>query len=107
MTTREFLLFGPRPLAKMDKSDRVRACYQHACLRYIGGKYLTNTSVRERFGIQPHNMAIASRLIREALDAGAIAPDDPDAPPKMRRYVPAWAARLAINGSLNRYLTGT
>jgi ATP-dependent DNA helicase RecG len=33
---------------------------------------MTNASLRERFGIEEKNKATASRLIREALDAGMI-----------------------------------
>ena len=85
------VLFAPRPLSSMDKADRVRAVYLHACLRYVNRKYLTNTTVRERFGIEPHNIATASRLIREAVEAGLVVAYDPDAAPKLMRYVPAWA----------------
>jgi ATP-dependent DNA helicase RecG len=75
----------------MEKADRVRAVYLHACLRYVNREHMTNTSVRERFGIEPHNSATASRLIREALDADVIIPFDPDAAPKLMRYIPYWA----------------
>jgi len=85
------VLFAPRPLSRMDKADRVRAVYLHACLRYVNRQYLTNTSVRERFGIEPQNIATASRLIREAVEGGAIVPYDADAAPKLMRYVPGWA----------------
>jgi hypothetical protein len=33
-----------------------------------------------------------SRFIREAVEAGAIVPADPEAAPKLRRYLPFWAA---------------
>lgn len=36
------VLFAPRPLSKMNRADRVRAVYLHACLRYVGRKYVTN-----------------------------------------------------------------
>ena len=85
------VLFAPRPLSRMDKADRVRAIYLHACLRYVNREYLNNTSVRERFRIEPQNIATASRLIREAVEAGVILPYDPDAAPKLMRYVPVWA----------------
>lgn len=85
------VLFAPRPLARMDRAERVRAAYLHACLQYVNRKYLTNTSVRQRFGVEPRNSAKASRLIAEAVEAGAIAPDDPTAAPKLMRYVPWWA----------------
>ena len=29
------VLFAHKPLSAMDKADRVRACYLHACLRYV------------------------------------------------------------------------
>ena len=45
----------------MDRDDRIRACYLHACLKYVNREYLTNSSVRERFGIDPRNIALASR----------------------------------------------
>lgn len=85
-------LFAPQPLTKMDIADRVRAVYLHACLRYVNREYLTNTSVRERFGIEPQNIAAASRLIREAIEVGLIVADDPNAGPKFMRYIPIWAA---------------
>lgn len=85
-------LFAHKPLSAMDKADRVRACYLHACLRYVTRKPMTNTSVRERFGIEDQNIATASRLIREAVEAGAIVPYDPEAAPKLMRYIPFWAA---------------
>ena len=86
------VLFAPRPLANMDKRERVRAAYLHACLRYVNREYLTNTSMRARFGIEVKNSAKASRLIAEAVKDGAIVPADPKAAPKLMRYVPWWAA---------------
>ena len=85
------VLFAHRPLTKMDKADRIRAVYLHACLRYVNREHMTNTSVRERFGIELKNSAIASRLIREAVDADVVLPYDPDAAPKLMRYIPFWA----------------
>lgn len=85
------VLFAHRLLTKMDKADRVRAVYLHACLRYVNREHMTNTTVRERFGIAEKNSATASRLIREAISAGYIVPYDSDAAPKLMRYLPIWA----------------
>ncbi len=85
------VLFAHRPLTRMDKEDRIRATYLHACLRFVSRDFMTNATVRNRFGIEPQNMALASRLIREAVDSGAVLPHDPGAAPKLRKYVPAWA----------------
>jgi ATP-dependent DNA helicase RecG len=85
------VLFAHRPLARMDKSDRVRACYQHAGLRYVNREFMTNSSVRQRFGIEQRNSATASRLIKEAVEAGVILPYDEAAAPKQMKYIPWWA----------------
>lgn len=84
-------LFAPRALTSMESADRVRAVYLHACLRYVQREFMTNSSLRERFGIDPKNSATATRLMKEALKAGAVRLHDSDAPPKLRRYVPHWA----------------
>ena len=85
------VLFAHRPLREMDKSDRVRACYLHACLKYVNRDYLTNASIRERFGIDPKNKAMASRYIGQAVEAGMIKPFDESAARSMMKYVPFWA----------------
>jgi len=86
------VLFEHRSLNDMDKADQIRACYFHACLKYVVRDFLTNSSIRTRFGIKAQNRSIASRLIRDALDAGMIALHDLSAAPKIRKYVPWWAA---------------
>lgn len=50
-----------------------------------------NASVRKRFGIGDANSAMASRLLKEAEQARVIRQFDPEAAPKLRRYVPHWA----------------
>lgn len=84
-------LFAPRPLNRMEPGDRVRAVYLHACLRYVQREFMTNTSLRERFGIDAKNSAQASRLIKEALGSGVIRLHDPEVALKLRKYVPHWA----------------
>jgi predicted HTH transcriptional regulator len=85
------VLFAHRPLTEMDKADRVRACYLHACLKWVMRDCLTNASLRERFGIEEKNKATISRYIREAVESGSIKPFDDAAARKMMKYVPFWA----------------
>ena len=85
------VLFAYKTLSGMDRADRIRACYLHACLKYMQRDYLTNTSLRERFGIDEKNRAMASRLIRDAMKADALVAYDPEASPKHMKYVPWWA----------------
>ncbi|MDL2279261.1 transcriptional regulator [Desulfovibrio sp. OttesenSCG-928-G11] len=84
-------LFAHKPLNEMDKAERVRACYLHACLKWVNRDYLTNASLRERFGVERKNMATVSRYIREAVAAKAIRPFADDASRKQMKYVPFWA----------------
>ena len=85
------VLFSHKSLTEMDKDDRVRACYLHACLKYVMRDFLTNASLRERFGVKEKNKASVSRYIREAIQAGLIKPFDEDAARKSMKYVPSWA----------------
>ena len=89
------VLFAHKTLSAMDKNDRVRACYLHACLKYVNRDYLTNTSLRERFGIEEKNSAAASRLIKEAVETGVIVPYDPETSKRYMKYVPWWASARA------------
>ena len=84
------VLFAHKDLKEMDKEERVRAVYLHACLRYVNRMYLTNTSVRERFGIKQENKAIASRLIKDTLEAEMIRLVNENIADKLRAYIPYW-----------------
>ncbi|MCW2795165.1 ATP-binding protein, partial [Nocardioides sp.] len=90
-THTKVVLFAPRTLTKMQKDDRIRAVYLHACLRSVVHQQTTNSSIRQRFGISDNNAATASRLIKEALEAGSIVPYDPGAGKRAMSYVPYWA----------------
>lgn len=52
---------------------------------------MTNSSLRERFGIPPKNASMVSRLINEARESNLIRPYDPDAAKKSMKYLPYWA----------------
>jgi ATP-dependent DNA helicase RecG len=84
------IIFFYKPLFEMDKTDRVRACYLHACLKWAMRDYLTNSSLRKRFGVEERNKATTSRYIKEAVETGLIKAYDEDAAPKLRKYVPYW-----------------
>ncbi|MDH6290866.1 ATP-binding protein [Rhodococcus opacus] len=84
-------LFSHRAPNEMDREDRIRAVYLHACLKNVSGERLTNKSLRERFRLSDKESSTASSYIREALDAGFIVPHDPTAGRKHMQYVPWWA----------------
>ena len=76
----------------MDKNDKIRATYLHACLKYVQRESLTNSSLRERFGIQKENSAMVSRIIKDAVEEKVIKPVEQESESrKHARYVPFWA----------------
>lgn len=86
------VLFAHQDLSRMDKLDRVRACYQHCCLLYVSNRLMTNSTLRERFQIKEADYPVASRIIRDTIAAMLIRPEDPESKSrKHARYVPFWA----------------
>jgi predicted HTH transcriptional regulator len=85
-------LFAPRSFAQMSPTERREACYQHAVLRHVSGKTMTNTTLRERMKMPEKQRSMVSVLIQEALDQGLIKPADPENKSrKFAEYVPSWA----------------
>jgi predicted HTH transcriptional regulator len=85
-------IFGPQPVDRMSRADRVRAGYQHCCLRYVMNEKMSNQSLRERFRLPEERAETVSRIIRDCIDAGLIRPDNPDSGSKRyARYLPFWA----------------
>lgn len=83
------VLFAPRRFAEMTPEERIRACYQHAGLKWVSGDRMTNSTLRERFGISSQNAAQASVIIKQTLAADLIRSADPQHP--RSGYVPVWA----------------
>ena len=75
----------------MEIDDRIRACYLHACLKYVNRDYMTNSTLRGRFGIDVHNSAVASRIIPETIEAGFVRPYETQKSRKYAKYVPFWS----------------
>jgi hypothetical protein len=76
----------------MSPTERREACYQHAVLRHVSGKTMTNTTLRERMKMPEKQRSMVSVLIQEALDQGLIKPADPENKSrKFAEYVPSWA----------------
>ncbi len=96
--TRVFL-FAYKDLKDLGKRDRIRACYLHACLCRVDNREMTNASLRKRFGIADQNAAIASRLIKEAIEDRKIVVKDPSAGTRNRTYLPFWASSIVDESS--------
>jgi predicted HTH transcriptional regulator len=86
------LLFAPIPFERMGRQDRIRACYQHCCLRYVLNQRMSNHSLRERFKLPESKAESISRVIRETMSAGKIRLLNPEQISlRYRSYAPYWA----------------
>ncbi|MDR4496625.1 MAG: putative DNA binding domain-containing protein [Candidatus Scalindua sp.] len=86
------VLYGPRKFSKMKREERIRACYQHACLQYVSGGQMTNASLRKRLGIKDSNYPAASRILKDAITSGLIKSKVEGAGSKRdSSYLPFWA----------------
>ena len=70
------ILFAHQDFADMSKPDRVRACYQHCCLKYVNNQRMSNQSLRERFRLPESKAVTVSQVIGAAKDAGLIKTDE-------------------------------
>ncbi len=85
------VLFSPTQLPMMSKEDKIRACYQHACLQWVSGSQMSNTSLRKRLGISDSNYPMASRIIRDAITKALLKSYGDQKAKKTSKYVPFWA----------------
>jgi predicted HTH transcriptional regulator len=86
------IIYAYKTLRQMDKEDKIRACYQHCCLKYVSNELMTNQSLRERFKIEERNYSIVSRIIADTINAGLVKDYDPTSKSKrFAKYIPFWA----------------
>jgi ATP-dependent DNA helicase RecG len=79
-------LFSLKDFSQMNRIERVRACYQHACLKYVSHEVMTNSTLRSRFRIENKNYPMVSRIIKDTLNEKIIKYGETS-----RTYVPFWA----------------
>jgi len=80
------ILYGHREFKDMTREDKIRACWQHCVLKYVSKKFMTNTTLRERFNLKGKNDYVqVSKIIRACIEKGYIKQDE------SRRYIPIWA----------------
>ena len=83
-------LFATKKFSEMTTEERIRACYQHACLQWVSGQSLTNSSLRKRFGVFDKNYPMVSRVIRASLNKKLIRKKSVRSS-NDHSYIPFWA----------------
>ncbi|SFZ86670.1 Predicted transcriptional regulator, contains HTH domain [Devosia enhydra] len=84
-------VYGAKAFADLSREDRVRACYQHACVEFEAGRQMSNSSLRKRFGLTDRQYPQVSNVIKEALESGRIRPLNDNQGNRYARYLPYWA----------------
>ena len=84
-------LYSEMSFSNLAPEDKLRACYLHACIKFVQGEQATNSSLRERFGLKTSSSGSISRLIKDAVEKKLIKPLDPTTAPRYMKYVPIWA----------------
>lgn len=85
------ILFKKAPFETLTKESRVRTCYLQACLAYVNFSAITNSDIRNLFGLSENESYKSSRIIKDALDENLIKPVDTETAPRYMRYIPTWA----------------
>lgn len=85
------ILYSGLAFANIPREEKLWSCYLHACIKYLTHDGLTNSSMRQRFGLEDTASAQISRLIKDAVSEGLIKPFDENTAPKHMKYVPSWA----------------
>ncbi len=81
------ILFSKINFYDLAMKDKLWACYIHACIKYIQGEFLTNSSLRMRFGLTEKSSASISRIIKEACKNKLIKKVEKTTPRHMK-YIP-------------------
>lgn len=89
------VLHSPKDFDTMDQQDKIRACYQHASLKYVSDDLMSYHSLRERLDIEKADFRITTRIIDDTIKAGFIRACDPSNKSRRHaRYLPFWASLL-------------
>lgn len=85
-------MYAYKMWSDMDRQERMQACYQHACLKYVSNEMMTNQSLRQRLGVEDKNYPMVSRLIKDSVKAGLVKEGNPEnRSNRMISYIPIWA----------------
>ncbi|MCK5241332.1 putative DNA binding domain-containing protein [bacterium] len=86
------ILYSAKSFKQMNKPEKIRACYQHCCLKYVTNEVMTNQSLRKRFNVSEKNYSPVSKVISDTIENQLIKESDPDnKSKKYAKYIPIWA----------------
>ena len=84
-------VFSFRSFSDLTPEEKLWSCYLHCCIKHAQNEFLTNKSLRERFGLESSGSSAISRLINLAIENKLIKPVDPAASSRYMKYQPYWS----------------
>lgn len=87
----ELTLFTKKEFSQLREADKLQSIYLHASRKWLEEDFLTNASVRNRFGLSKNDSSKASKVIAKAVEQNLIVPYDKEASSKYMKYWPYWA----------------
>ncbi|WP_100665222.1 ATP-binding protein [Leuconostoc citreum] len=87
----ELTLFTKKEFSQLREADKLQSIYLHASRKWLEEDFLTNASVRNRFGLSKNDSSKASKVIAKAVEQNLIIPYDKEASSKNMKYWPYWA----------------
>ena len=84
-------IFKRKHISEMNDKERVNAIFYHASILYVENDYMTNKTVRDRFGLTSKQSALATKIISSAVKSGKVKPYDENAGNKFMQYIPYYA----------------
>jgi len=85
------IIRGIQTYKDIPPNEKMWSCYMHTCLKQVEEQRMTNSSLRERFGVPESNSSAISKLIKATEESGLIKKFDPETAPRYMSYVPFWA----------------
>lgn len=83
-------LYQRRSIQEMENREKINAIYYHAAILYTEDSFMTNRTLRMRFGLTDKQSSVASKLISLALSTGMVKVYDENAGNKNMQYIPFW-----------------
>ena len=85
-------MFDHMEFSDMTVDERIWSAFLHCCIRYESSDRLSNTSLRERFGLSAEKTTLVSQTIAAAVEAGVIKLDPRvGSSRRLAKYVPFFA----------------
>lgn len=85
------ILYSHIDFSELTKEQKLWACYLHACILWGRRKSATNTTLRERFGVDKKSSSAISRLLKDAVARNLLKMKEESIGTKSNRYIPYWA----------------